>query len=60
VADERVGDAMRKAPAEIQRIVWAVLRSGPATCILIEPEPLGEIKSFCEMAEGPPSLSKSS
>jgi|GEM_PF-3130055 hypothetical protein len=37
---------MKKAPAEIQRIVWAVLRNGTANCILIQPEPLGEIKKL--------------
>lgn len=37
---------MTKATEEIQRIVWAVLRAGMDNCILLEPEPLGEVKKL--------------
>lgn len=37
---------MKKAREDIQRIVRAVLREGPANVIRIEPEPLGEVKKL--------------
>ena len=37
---------MTKAPEDIQRIVWAVLREGMDNCILLEPEPLQEVKNL--------------
>ena len=37
---------MERAPEDVQRIVWAVLRSGMANCILLEPEPLEFVKKL--------------
>lgn len=37
---------MEKAPDDVQRIVWAVLRSGMANCIRLEPEPLENVKKL--------------
>ena len=37
---------MTNAPEDIRRIVWAVLREGMDNCILLEPEPLGEVKKL--------------
>lgn len=37
---------MQEARAEIQRIVWAVLRTGPANVIRLENEPLQEVKKL--------------
>lgn len=37
---------MERAPDDVQRIVWAVLRSGMANCIRLEPEPLTEVKKL--------------
>lgn len=35
---------MDRAPDDIRRIVWAVLRDGTANCIRLEPEPLENVK----------------
>lgn len=38
--------AMEQAPDDVKRIVWAVLRSGAANCIRLEPEPLENVKKL--------------
>lgn len=37
---------MKRAPDDVERIVWAVLRSGAANCIRLEPEPLENVKKL--------------
>ena len=36
----------KKASEDVQRIVWAVLRDGAANCILLESEPLANVKKL--------------
>ncbi len=44
---------MEKASDDIHRIVWAVLRSGMANCIRLEPEPLENVKKLLRDGQKP-------
>lgn len=45
--------AVKKAPDDVQRIVWAVLRDGTNDCILLHPEPKEKVTKLLRDGEKP-------
>jgi len=45
--------AVKKAPDEVQRIVWAVLRNGTNDCVLLHSEPKEKVNKLLRNGEKP-------